>query len=337
MAEIVMGSGAGARKAAAILLGLGSDVASELFKMLGEQEVRRIAIGARELRKGAQEDVPDALREFVEAMERVGGDAAAGENVLREAAERGLGPEMTKRAFEQLTSAPAPDELLGGLSQADADSLAMVLTREQPQTVALLLSSIDRPLALAVMERLPAEQRPAILRRMATIESVAPEVLAEVGQALSGELRAVVSGGMRKVDGRSTTLEILRRSSVEEQGVVLQEIERVDEALAADLRTKLFTFDDIALLSDRDLQTLIKELDTNRLLPALKGASAELRQKFLRNMSTRAAQTLEDDLAAMSAIKLSVVEKAQAEIAKIALTLSESERITLVRPTDRLL
>src|SRR5581483_7182840 len=162
------------------------------------------------------------------------------------------------------------DEILGLLSQTDAESLAMVLTREQPQTVALILSSIDRALALAVMDRLPADQRPQILRRMATIESVTPDMLREVGQALSGELSAAVAGGggVRKLDGRATTLEILRRSNTEEQTAVLSEIERVDEALANDLRNKLFTFDDIILLTDRDLQTLIKEIDTAKLSQA---------------------------------------------------------------------
>jgi len=205
--------------------------------------------------------------------------------------------------------------------------------------VALVLSSIDRGLALAVMERLPAEQRPPVMRRMATIESVTPEMLREVGQALSLELNAAVAGGggVRKVDGRATTLEILRRSTTEEQTAVLAEIERVDETLANELRSKLFTFDDIVMLSDRDLQTLIKEIDTVKLSQALKGATPEIKQKFLKNMSTRAAQAFEDDLSAMGPLKLSVVEKAQSEIAKSALTLSEQDRITIVRPTDKLL
>jgi len=331
--------GHGAKRAAAVILGLGPDLAGELFRGLSEPDVRRIAAGARELRSTGQEDVPQALKDFIDAMERVGGDAAASENMMRDMVEKSLGTDVARRVFEGGVNLPPRDEILGLLSQTDAESLAMVLTREQPQTVALVLSSIDRGLALAVMERLPAEQRPPVMRRMATIESVTPEMLREVGQALSLELNAAVAGGggVRKVDGRATTLEILRRSTTEEQTAVLAEIERVDETLANELRSKLFTFDDIVMLSDRDLQTLIKEIDTVKLSQALKGATPEIKQKFLKNMSTRAAQAFEDDLSAMGPLKLSVVEKAQSEIAKSALTLSEQDRITIVRPTDKLL
>src|ERR1700722_12954150 len=164
MAEPHISIRGGAKRAAAVLLGLGPDLAGELFRGLTEPDVRRIAAGARELRSTGQEDVPLALKEFIDAMERVGGDSAASENLMRDMVEKNLGPEMARRVFEGVVNLPPRDEVLGLLSQTDAESLAMVLTREQPQTVALVLSSIDRALALSVMDRLPAEQRPPILR-----------------------------------------------------------------------------------------------------------------------------------------------------------------------------
>jgi len=270
-------------------------------------------------------------------MESVGGDTAAGDDVLREAAAKALGPDAARRAFDGVVPPPPPDEVLGPVSQADPESLAMVLAREQPQTVALVLSSLDAWRAASVIERMSDKQRPDVLRRMATIESVAPEVLREVGQALSAELKALVAGGMRRVDGKNTALEILRRCDAQQQATVLSEIERDDANLAGELRGKLFTFSDLVNLADRDLQTLLREIDSNKLSVALRGATAEVRQKFMQNLSTRAAEMLSDDLAAMGPVKLSTVEAAQSEIAKLAQDLAQQNRLTIVGPSEKML
>jgi flagellar motor switch protein FliG len=330
-------SGIGCQRAAAVLLGIGADVATAVFKVLGETELRRIAVGAKDLRTRGPQVMNDALEQFVSTMESVAGDTASGDDVLRQVAERALGPDAARRAFDGVVPPPPPDEVLGPVSQADPEALAMVLQREQPQTIALVLSSLDSSRAAGVLDRLQEKLRPDVLRRMATIESVAPEVLREVGQALSSELKALVAGGMRRVDGKSTALEILRRTNPQQQGVVLAEIEKDDGPLAAELRGRLFTFGDLAHLADRDLQQLLREVDAQRLTVALKGATADVRQKFLQNLSSRAAEMLSDDLAAMGPVKLSSVEAAQQEIAKTAQDLASQGRITIVGPSEKML
>jgi flagellar motor switch protein FliG len=329
-------AGPGARRAAAVLLGLGSDLAVSIFRLLDESEVRKVAAGAKELRKAPANVVPEALRSFIESIGRVGSEAAAGDDLLREMAQKAHGSDMVRRAFDGVIAPPQPDEVLGPISEADPEALAMVLSREQPQTTALVLSAISSERAAAALDKLPAELRPQILRRMAAIESVAPEVLKEVGQALAQELRAVIAGGMRRVDGKGAALELLRRSPSAQQGEVVASIEKDDPNLANDLRLKLFTFDDLRNLTDRDLQAVLKEIDGARLTLALKGAAPTLRDKFLRNMSQRAAQLLSDDLTAMGAVRLSQVEEAQSEIAKLALELSGQGRITIVRAADKM-
>ncbi|NDF13654.1 MAG: flagellar motor switch protein FliG [Proteobacteria bacterium] len=329
--------GSGAKKAAAVLLGLGPDVAAELFRQLSENELRQIALGAKELRKGNNMAVPEALSSFVEAMEQVGGEVVAGDDFLREIAAAALGEEIASRVFDGVMPPPPPDEALGPVATADPEALAMVLAREQPQTVALVLSSLTPERAAAVMDNLPPDNLPQIVRRMAVVESVAPEVLREVRTALTSELQALIAEGMRKVDGRSAALAILRRTPAAQQGEVLSSIEGDDPELAAQLRTKLFTFDDLTRLGDRDIQALLKEVESNQLILALKGASPEIKDKFLRNMSSRAAQLLADDMAAMGPVRLSVVEEAMAAIAKSAVDLAEKGRITIVMPTDKML
>jgi flagellar motor switch protein FliG len=328
-------AGPGSLRAAAVLLGIGPEMAANIFCQLGEGEVRRVAQGAKGLRRSSPTAVGEALDAFVAAMLSVGGEAGASADVLREVATRALGHESARRAFDGIVPPPPPDEVLGPVSQADPESLAMVLQLEQPQTIALVLSALESWRAVAVVGHLPVEIRHNVLRRMATIESVAPEILREVGQALSAELKSLVAGGMRKVEGKSTTLEILRRSSPDDQSAVIAEIEKDDPALAGELRGQLFTFGDVVTLADRDLQVLLRDIDSNKLVLALRGATAEVRQKLLGNLSARAAEMINDDLAAMGPIKLTLVEAAQSEIAKLAQDLGQQGRITILNGSEK--
>ena len=329
--------GPGPTRAAAVLLGLGADAAGLVFRELAEPEVRLVALGAKVLRRSSSGAVPDALQSFVIAMEAGGLETSVSDQLLRESAVKALGIDAARRAFDGEAPPPAHDEALGQVSQADPEALAMVLSHEQPQTVALVLSSIEAARATAVMSHIPEKYRADILRRMAVIDSVAPEVLREIGQALTSELKALVAGGMRKVDGKAVALEILRRSTAQQQGEVIAEIERDSAPLAAELRSRLFTFDDLKKLADRDLQTLLREIDGNKLAVALKGATPELKQKVLANLSSRAAQMLEDDLTAMGPVKLSTVESAQGEIAKLAQEAAQQGRVTIVGAGETML
>ena len=327
--------GPGTQRAAALLLGLGPDVAAVIFQHLDEPCVRAIAAGAKHIRRQPNA-VPQALSVFVESLDMIGGDTAAGDGLLREIASQVLGADVVRRAFDGAAAPPQADEVLGPVALADPEALAMALAREQPQTVALVLGAMEGGRAGIVLKMLPEAQRPQILRRLASLEAVSPEVLREVGNALSIELRASVSTGMRRFDGKGAAIELLRRTPAAQQSEVVQEIEKDDPELAAELRTKLFTFQDLVNLSDRDIQTFLREVDTARLGVALKGASSLIRDKILKNMSSRAAQMLSDDISAMSPVKLADVELAQSELVKIAFTLSEQGRITVVGPADKM-
>ncbi len=327
--------GPGAVRAAAVLVGLGPNSAAQVFRHLDESTVRRIALGAKGLRQ-AGATVPEALREFVIALEAVGGDAAAGDTLLREVVTQVLGAEKARRAFDGIGTPSSAEDLLGPIAQADSDALAMVLSREQPQTVALVLGAMDRLRATDVMRRLPDYIRGPVLGRLATLESVSPEVLREVAQALAVELRASASSGMRQLDGKSAAIDLLRRSPVGQQTEAVQSIEKDDPDLAAELRSRLFTFDDLVNLSDRDVQTFLREVDTSRLAVALKAAPSTVRDKIFKNMSSRGAQMLADDIGAMGPTKLAAVDEAQAELVKIAFTLAEQGRVTLVGPAEKM-
>ena len=328
-------AGPGTQRAAAVLLGLGPDLAAAVFQHLDETTVRAIALGARHIRKNPNA-VPVALGSFVDSLDVVGGDAAAGDGLLRAVATQVLGADMARRAFDDVAPPPQADEVLGPVALADPEALGMLLAREQPQTVALVLGAMEASRAGLVLKHIPEAQRPQILRRLASLEAVAPEVLREVGRALSAELKAAVSSGMKRFDGKGAAVELLRRTPAAQQSEAVQEIEKDDPELAAELRTKLFTFQDLVNLSDRDVQTFLREVDTSRLGIALKGAATTVRDKIMKNMSSRAAQMLADDISAMGPVKLADVELAQSELVKIAFTLAEQGRITVVGPADKM-
>jgi flagellar motor switch protein FliG len=327
--------GPGAQRAAAVLLGLGRETAAQVFRLLDEATIRQIALGARELKKSPNL-VAQALETFVGSMDSLAGDATASDGLLREIASRALGPEAARRAFEGVSAPPPVDEMLGPVAQADAEALAMILAREQPQTVALVLGSLEQHRAGVVLKLLPDRLRPQVLRRLATLESVAPEVLREVGQALQAELRAAHGGTSRRVDGKAAAVAMLRRVPAAQQTEVVAEIEKDDPELATELRTKLFTFEDLVNLTDRDVQTFIREIDTNRLAVALKGSSPAVADKLFKNMSSRAAEMMKDEIAAMGPMRLAAVEEAQAELVKVGFSLAEQGRITLVGPADKM-
>jgi flagellar motor switch protein FliG len=329
-------AGAGSQRAAAVLLGLGPDTAAQIFKSLDESTMRMIALGVRTLRK-APTVIPSALATFVKTMTGLDADAIVGDSLLRDAASKALGHDVADRVFDGL---PAPsiasEEGFTVIAKADPEALALLLSRESPQTAAVVLSAVDNKHALAVLKHIPQSQRPGILRRLALLDTVDPEVLQEVGQALSAELSSSVAGSTRKLDGRNVAVNLLRSVPAAEQSDFVSEIEKDDPELAAALRSRLFTFDDLVHLTDRDLQTLIREIDMTQLTVALKGAAPLIKERFMKNMSSRAGQMLEDEISAMGPVKLAAVEAAQAELVKIAFGLAEQGRISIVNPTERM-
>src|ERR1700690_3103004 len=180
--EAARAAGPGSQRAAAVLLGLGPELAASVFQHLDESTVRSIAIGARHLKRSPNA-VPQALGAFVDSLDLVGGDSAASDGLLRDVASQGLGADVVRRAFDGVAPPPLADEVLGPVALADPEALAMILSREQPQTCALVLGAMDPQRAGQVLKLIPEVQRPQILRRRATLEAGAPEGPREAGAA----------------------------------------------------------------------------------------------------------------------------------------------------------
>ncbi|MFZ9887668.1 MAG: flagellar motor switch protein FliG [Myxococcota bacterium] len=317
----------GARRAAAVLLGLGPEVSRSILEHLDEMDVRALARGARALREESPQLMGKALREFVDAMGGFGTDLLAGDGLLKDLVASALGVEAAERAFRE--EQVVLDAIIEPLLDADLDDLGLVLSRERPQVIAPLVGAFDEDRAAKLLARLPSEKRGEVLRRLAVLKTVSEDVLADIVSAVVEQLALLKKGARRRLAGDESAVAILRKMPPAQQSLTLEEIAANDPDLAAELKSRLVTFEDVARLDDRDVQTLLKQVEVPRLTIALKGATEAAKQKILNNLSSRVATMLLDDLEVLGAVRLADIEEAHKEIAKVMLTLSEEGTINL--------
>lgn len=325
----------GAMNVAAVLLALGPEAAAPVLEGMREGEMRLIARGASALRSAPPESVDAVLRDFVAAMEGAESELASADSVLRQLLASTFGEDAVRRVFEDEVPSGGPLEQRV-LRDVEPQELALLLSRENLQTRALILGVLEASHAAAVIEHMPEETRALLISRLGRIDSVSPEILDELVGAIAGEARSVATRRRLQVDGQLQAVEVLKRLPPTARNEAMAELEREDPELAFKIRGQLFAFDDFNKLSDRDIQALLKEVDTKNLVVALKGTSVDVRDKLLGNVSERVRLMILDDLEVMGPVRLSAVEQAQADLIKIALSLAEEGKITIPDGSDEL-
>ena len=320
------------QKVAAVLIGLGQEAAAEIMKRLQPDEVEAITQAIASVKAVSQDEIDAALKEF-EALFRAGQRTdAGGADFAREAVEKAVGPKRAQQIMSRVASAP-----LRTLIPKDfpLDRIAALLAREHPQVIALLLSRMRPEVAAGVLSALPAEMRDDIAYRIATLGDVAPDLLADIEKKLSAEIRALVAGEGVEVKGAERAAAILNRAGGSLEKSVMAKLETQDPDLAEQLRQKMFTFDNLAGLTDRDLQTLLQSVDRKDLAMALKLASDQLKQRIFANLSKRVSESLREDTQLLGPRRKSEVEEAQRRILDLAHELGESGRIELSHEDEK--
>jgi flagellar motor switch protein FliG len=220
------------------------------------------------------------------------------------------------------------------LKWMDAASVSELLRNEHPQIVAAILVHLDYEQSSAVLKCFAERQRNEVLVRIATLDGIQPSALKDLNEVMS----KVLAGGdkMRKTSlgGVKTAAEILNMLGTSAETAVLDYIRETDNDLAQKIMDNMFTFDDLEKIDDKGIQTLMKEVQSESLVVALKGASPELREKIFKNMSTRAAETLREDLESRGPVRLSEVEAEQKEMLKIVRRLAEEGQVVLSGGSD---
>jgi len=319
----------GAEKVAILLMVLGEEAAASIFRELDPAEVQKIGKAMAVIPNITRSHVQAVVDRFIADMEGQTGLALGASDYIRKVLIGALGEDRAESLMDRILAGNTGGKALESLKWMDARSIAEIIRYEHPQIIATVLSHLDGEQAAEVLSMLPENTRSDIIMRVATLDSIPPQALMELEDVMEMQATGELGGKSSKVGGVRVAANILNNieSSIETR--IMEEIKGVDPEVGTQIEDLMFVFANLIDVDDRSIQTLLRELPTDKLLLALKASDQDLREKFFKNMSKRAAEMMRDDLEAMGPVKLSEVEAAQKEILQIARRMADEGKITL--------
>jgi flagellar motor switch protein FliG len=319
-------SDTGINKSAILLMTLGANEAAEVMKYLEPKEVQKISSAMVALKNLTREDISNVFTEFHEvAAEKttIGMDSS---DYIRDMLTKALGDDKASGLIDRILH-NSDTSGLESLKWMDPSSVADLIANEHPQIIATIMVHLEPEQAAAVMALLPERLRNDVMLRIATLDSVQPTALQELNDVLVKLLAGNAVGKKSIRGGVKTAAEIL--NFMGNQEAVLESVRGHDADLAQKMMDEMFVFEDLLEVEDRGIQLILREVQSESLIVALKGASEELREKIFKNMSQRAAEMLREDLEAKGPVKLSEVESEQKEILKVVRRLADEGQVML--------
>lgn len=317
-------------KAALVLLMLGEETAGEVFKRLDTDAIRLLSRGMTEMGQVTDDERAQVLEEFytmcVKSDPLLLTNGAAFLNAL---AEKFLDAEENKKLQDTLKSEKQTKLALDAI---DSRVLANLIRKEHPQTIALILAYSEPAKSAEVLSLMPVETQVEVCLRMASLDKVNPQTLKDVESALMSEMKGLMEMDEQETSGVVLVAEILNTIEKSHEERIFEQLMEIDPELAEEIRNNMFVFDDLINLDDRGVQTLLKEVDNQTLILALKTADEVIRNKIFNNLSQRAVEMLKEDMEVMGPTKLSDVEKAQTTMTQVALRLEAEGRIVIAKP-----
>ncbi|MBL8328399.1 MAG: flagellar motor switch protein FliG [Rubrivivax sp.] len=323
----------GVEDAAILLMSLGEEEAAEVFKHLAPKEVQRLGETIARMKAVPRERFEGVLNRFV--------DLAASESMLvpdtdeyvKAVLRKALGDDKANLLIDRILQGSDVSGI-ESLKWMDAVSVAELLRNEHPQIVAAILVHLEYDQAADVLKQFTERQRNEVMVRVATLDGIQPAALKDLNEVLS----KVLAGGDRarksSLGGVKPAAEILNMLGSQIETSVLDYVREADNDLAQKIMDSMFTFDDLEKLDDKGIQALLKEVQSESLVIALKGATPEMREKVFRNMSSRAAETLREDLESRGPVRVSEVESEQKEMLKVVRRLIDEGQIQMATGGD---
>lgn len=319
----------GVDRAAVFLLALGEKEAAEVLKHLGAKDVQKVGAAMARLGNVSRKQLEAVMEDFSHVVEEQTSLGLNNEDYIRSVLVNALGQDKAGNLIDRIL-AGSNSKGLESLKWMDPRAIAELVRREHPQIIAIVLAYLESDQAAEVLAALPENLRGDIVLRIATMDGIPPSALHQLDEILekqsaqgSGSLKSSNLGGVKVA---ADILNLIDSSSEEK---ILGDVGKHDEALSQRIQELMFVFDNLLEVEDRGIQTILRDVPTESLVIALKGADSAIREKFFRNMSERAAEILRDDLEVRGPVKLSEVEAAQKEILAIARKLAESGAIQL--------
>jgi flagellar motor switch protein FliG len=313
----------GVRKAAILSVLIGPDNAALLFKQLSEDEVEMIATEVATIKSvpaATGEQVLEEFRSRWTASEHI---AQGGIETARTLLVKTFGPDDAQRMIDRLAKTCASTMVFSVLDKADPQHLSKFILAEHPQTIALVLAHIKPTQAAQLVSLLPDTIRPDVLKRMANLEEISPEVVGCISSVIEDRLKVLGGATHESYGGIRAVAELLNRIDRGISQGVLGWIENDEPDLAVSIRNLMFVFEDLLHVEDSSIREMVQRADKKALTLALKGSSEEIRAKFFKNMSSRGADMIREEMEVMGAVRLRDVERAQHDIVTIARKLEE--------------
>ena len=318
----------GVQRSAILLMSLGEEQAVEVFKHLGPREVQKLGSAMAKLANVTRAQLANVLREFHQEAQQQTSIGSAPDEYLRSVLTRALGNDKAAALIDRILQGN-DNAGIESLKWMDSASVAELIKGEHPQIIATILVHLDPDQAGEVLARLSERVRNDVVLRIATLEGVQPAAMRDLNDVLSQLLSGSEQLKKSARGGIDAAAEILNNLGATIEATVTSHLREVDPDLAQKIQDKMFVFDNLLDLDDRGIQLLLREVQSETLVVALKGTSEPLREKIFKNMSQRAAEMLRDDLDAKGPVRLSEVEAEQREILRIVRRLAEEGQIVM--------
>ena len=326
--EITFEKLTGKQKAAVLLMSMDVDVAAKVFQELDMKEVEQVAVEITNLKELNPSVIESVIEEFYQLMSASSYMVEGGLDYAQMILEKSYGPEKAKDIIEKirvLTSVRG----FSVLKKADAQQLANFLSKEHPQTIALILSHLPADQSAEVLGSFNDALRADTILRIATLSKVSPAIVSEVEHVVDEIAESTLSQGMSAAGGTHLVANILNKSNNQVAKSILETIEEQDYTMANEIKRLMFLFEDIVMVDDKGIQRLLRDVEKSDLALALKAADQKVKDKIFKNMSSRAAEVIKEELEFMGPVKLKEVESAQIRIVDLVKELEEKEEIVV--------
>ena len=320
----------GLQKSAILLIALGPEKSSSIFKHLKEEEIEELTLeiaNTRSITPQIKEGIIDEFYQLCLAQQYI---AEGGIGYAKELLEKALGTEKAMSVIGKLTASlqVKPFEFV---RKTDASQLLNFIQDEHPQTIALILSYLSPLQASMIISALPQERQADVAKRVAMMDRTSPDIIKEVEKILESKLANLVNQDYTIIGGVDAVVEILNAVDRGTEKHIMETLEIEEPELADEIRKKMFVFEDILLLDDRSIQRVLRDVDNNDLAIALKGANEQVQTAIFNNLSKRLSAMIREDMEYMGPVRMKDVEEAQQKIVNIIRKLEDSAEIVISR------
>jgi flagellar motor switch protein FliG len=317
------------QKVAILMVALGEDTTAEIMKYLGDAEIESISQAISETDVVTTEQEDEVLEEFEQLLVAGKYVSQGGLDFARGALEKALGPRKSQEVLDRVTSTTRSGFYV--LRNVEPSQIIPFISKEHPQTIALILTQLDPQQAAGILSGLSLEMQSEVAYRVAKIGNISPQTLRDLEESLTLDLEAIISGQVAEIGGPKAVAEILNQSGHSTEKAIIESIDAIDPELAEEVRKQMFVFEDLVNLTDRDIQLILREVDQNVLSLALRGATDELKDRIFGNLSQRVATMLKEEMEFQGPARMSEIEEKQIEVIQTVKKLEEGGLLTIVR------